>query len=114
LPNSNTENFNLYLKEFSDYLKLLNIKAILVLDGAGWHKSKDLVVPDNVEFIFLPPYSPDLNPAEKLWQYIKRHTIKNKVFKELEDIEKILCEFIKGLDNDIYRSVCKAKYLIDT
>ncbi len=51
------------VKDFGDQ------KIILVLDGAGWHKSKDLLIPDNMTLVFLPPYSPELNPIERLWLY---------------------------------------------
>lgn len=111
LPRSDTGNFNVYLEQFSKYLKSINKKAIVVMDGAGWHKSKDLVVPSNIEVIIQPPYSPELNPVEKLWQFIKRHTIKNKVFETLEDIEEVLCQFIKGMTNDVFKTVCRAKYM---
>ena len=81
------------------------------MDGAGWHKSRDLEKPEDIEFIIQPAYSPELNPAEKLWQYIKRHTIKNKVFKTLNDIEKELYSFINNITNEKYMSVCRAKYI---
>jgi transposase len=70
MPNVNTDNFNLYLQHLSKHLKNQNRKALLVIDGAGWHKSKDLIKFDNIEFIIQPSYSPELNPIEKLWQYI--------------------------------------------
>jgi transposase len=49
------------------------------MDSAGWHRSKNLKIPQNIEIVFLPPYSPELNPVEKLWQYIKSNTIENKI-----------------------------------
>ena len=111
MPNADTINFNVYLKELSCYLKKLGKKALLVMDGAGWHKSKELSVPDNIEFIFQPAYSPELNPIEKLWQYIKRHTIKNKTFKTLKKIEDELCKFVSKITLDEYRSVCNTGYI---
>ncbi len=44
---------------------------ILIMDGAGWHKSKNLVIPKNIQIILLPPYCPELNPVKRLWRYIK-------------------------------------------
>jgi transposase len=41
------------------------------MDGAGWHKSKNLIIPKNIQVVFLPPYSPQLNPVERLWKFIK-------------------------------------------
>jgi hypothetical protein len=57
-----------------------------------------LKIPENIEIVYLPPYSPELNPVEKLWQYIKSHTIKNKVYETIQDLETTICEFIKNLD----------------
>jgi hypothetical protein len=64
LPNVNTENMNLYLSELRKYLKGKDI--ILIMDQAGWHKSKELKKFKNINILFLPAYSPELNPAEKL------------------------------------------------
>ena len=47
------------------------------MDGASWHKSKDLKIPKNIEFMILPAYSPKLNPIERLWKYIKNNFFKN-------------------------------------
>jgi transposase len=69
LPYVNTGCLNLFLSEMSKNLGSLEI--ILVMDGAGWHKSKDLNVPWNIQIIYLPPYCPELNPVERLWNYIK-------------------------------------------
>ena len=43
----------------------------------GWHRSKDLIIPANIEIEYLPPYSPELNPVERFWEHIKRYTIRN-------------------------------------
>jgi transposase len=47
--------------------------AVVVLDGTGWHGSDDLVVPENTTLIELPPYSPELNPAENIWEYLRKN-----------------------------------------
>jgi len=57
------------------------------MDGAGWHKSKNLIIPKNIQITILPPYCPELNPIERLWRYIKDNTIKNKVFETLKNLE---------------------------
>ena len=51
----------------------------LVLDGAGWHVSKQLVVPANLTLIPLPPYSPELNPVERVWEYLRDHWLSHRV-----------------------------------
>jgi transposase len=70
---------NVFLKEMSK--EYAGDKIVLVMDWAGWHKAKNLQVPDNIEIILLPPYSPELNPVERFWQHIKQNTIKNKIYK---------------------------------
>jgi transposase len=58
---------NIYLKELAN---LGDKKAIIIMDGASWHRSVDLVIPENIEIVILPPYSSELNSTEKPWQYI--------------------------------------------
>ena len=79
-PNCNADNFQLFLNEISS----ANPKTlmIIVLDNGTFHKAKKLEIPDNIKFLFLPPYSPELNPAEKMWARLKR-AFTNKLFKSL-------------------------------
>lgn len=100
---------NIFLEKFS--AELGNQEIILVMDGASWHKAKDLMVPKNIEIFYLPPYSPDLNPIERLWAYIKKHTLRNKLYVKLEDLEVDVCDFIKNLDPLTTRNTCTANYL---
>jgi transposase len=58
---------------------------LLIVDGAGWHRSKRVEVPDNMRLLFLPAYSPELNPVENLWKEIKKE-LKNKVFKTMDEL----------------------------
>lgn len=81
------------------------------MDGAGWHKSDKLTIPKNMRFIIQPPYSPELSPIEKLWQYIKDHVIKNKIYKTLKDLESAVCGFLKTLSKEVIRSVCGISYI---
>lgn len=60
--------------------------CIMLLDGAGWHKANDLVVPANMTLVPLPPYSPETNPAEHIWEYIRENDIRNKVFTDLDEV----------------------------
>lgn len=104
LPYVNTECLNLFLEEMSKHLKGKEI--ILVLDGAGWHKSSMLKVPRNIEIVYLPPYSPELNPVERLWHYIKANTIKNKVYENLSSLEEVVCQFLTNLSPSTIKSIC--------
>jgi hypothetical protein len=60
--------------------------CIMLLDGAGWHKANDLVVPANMTLVPLPPYSPETNPAEHIWEYIRENDIRNQVFADLDEV----------------------------
>jgi len=55
----------------------------MVLDGASSHRSKELKIPENVSLIKLPPYSPELNPAEQIWNVLRRNFFANRVFDSL-------------------------------
>jgi len=85
-------------------------EAIFVLDGAGWHKSSSLKIPSNIHVVYLPPYSPELNPVERLWLHIKGHTIKNKVYDSLQELEDAVCQFVQNLDLDTVKNLCAFNY----
>jgi DDE superfamily endonuclease len=66
--------------------------AILILDQAGWHLSGNLDVPANISLLPLPPRSPELNPVENVWQFLRNNWLSNRVFKSYEDIVAHCCE----------------------
>jgi transposase len=103
MPNVNTACMNVYLEELSKEIKE---DFILIMDGAGWHKSKNLIIPKNIQLIILPPYCPELNPVERLWRFVKDNTIKNKVFETLKNLEDEVCWFVRNLTSEIVSSVC--------
>jgi transposase len=76
-----------------------NKHIILVLDGAGWHVSKDLEVPEGVELMFLPPYSPQIQPAERLWP-LTNEPIVNEYFETLDELDEVLAERCRILADD--------------
>jgi hypothetical protein len=76
------------LQEFADDAGLgAKRRAVLVLDGAGWHVAKDLRVPEGIHLVFLPPYSPELQPAERLWPIVNE-AVANRGFHTIGDLEK--------------------------
>ena len=109
LPNVNAQCLSIFLEKLSHSIG--NQEIVFVMDGAGWHKAKDLTVPANIELIILPPYSPELNPVERFWRFIKQHTIKNKVFESVADLEKEVSTFLQSLDPALIASLCKVEYL---
>jgi hypothetical protein len=88
LPDMRTECLNLFLSELSKLYTEEHI--ILVLDGAGSHRSKDLQVPNNISLIPLPPYSPELNPVENFWKMLKKQGFYNRSFASLDEVENQL------------------------
>ena len=78
----NTENMNRFLKQVSRTHERHFI--VMVLDGAPSHKGKELEVPENLALVFLPSYSPELNPAEQIWNVLRRDYFANKVFDSLD------------------------------
>jgi len=104
MPSVNTDCMNAFLHEMAEHYK--DKEILLVMDGAGWHKSKDLQIPQTIEIIKLPPYSPELNPVETLWQHIKYHTIRNKIYDTLQDLEETICTFVNNIKPETIISVC--------
>ncbi len=64
----------------------------LLLDGAGWHTAGDIAVPENLSLIFLPPYSPKLNPVERVWLYLRERFLSLRLFADLDDIIAGCCD----------------------
>ena len=78
----NTDNMSRFLAQASQAHQ--NEFIVMVLDGASSHKSKELKIPNNVSLILLPPYSPKLNPAEQIWNVLRRDYFVNRVFDSLD------------------------------
>lgn len=85
-PEINTPMMNAFLEQFSQELPA-DVHAVMVLDRAGWHTGKGVVVPANVSLIYLPPKSPELNPAENLWHYLRSHFWSNRLYKTWQDLK---------------------------
>jgi transposase len=79
LPDVNTAAMNRHLNEISRNVQP-NAHAVIIIDGAGWHKAVDLIVPDNLSLLCLPPYSPELNAQENVWQYLRQNYLAGRIF----------------------------------
>ena len=100
LPEVDTVVFSLALNHFAKAVGAGPQKHIvLVLDRAGWHSSKDLVVPDGIHLVFLPAYSPELQPAEHLWPLV-HEAVANRRIETLDELEDLLAERCRSLAND--------------
>jgi len=112
LPQANTITMNIFLKEFSKEYK--KYKVIMAMDKAGWHTSKELKVSNNIAIMNLPPYSPELNPAEHLWDYIReKKGFNNNVFNSLDDVETKLSNVLLEMSNNTeeIKSLCNFSWL---
>lgn len=98
LPWVNTEMMNIFLEEvsrdFSDFF------VIMQVDQAGWHNSKNLIIPENILLHAQPARSPELNPVEHLWDELREKASPNMAFKSLKEVEQALCSEIVRLQND--------------
>lgn len=90
-PYADTEAMTAHLAEISAHVNP-GAHAVVVLDQAGWHMSKSLVVPDNITLLPLPPRAPELNPVENIWQFLRDNWLSNHVFRSYEDIVGHCCD----------------------
>lgn len=94
---------------FEDYLKAYSdiepkTLTIMLIDNAGFHATKNINIPKNIILLRIPPYTPELNPAEKVWQWMKART-SMKFFKNLDELQNKITELVNCLDNDIVKSI---------
>ena len=78
--------------------------AVVTLDGAGWHQpGGKLRVPDNISLLPLPPYSPELNPVENVWQFLRQNHLSNRVYETYEAIVDACCDAQNALVAELER-----------
>jgi len=98
LPYANTEMMTIFLQEFSEYSQ--NYQIVMVMDGASWHKAKKFELFDNIRIIHQPPYSPEVNPVEHLWEHLREKYFKNGYWYSMDkledDLENALFEVSKS------------------
>jgi transposase len=104
---------SLFLKAFAAQLEP-RTHAVLVLDQAGWHGAKRLQVPENVTLLPLPPYSPELNPVERVWLYLRERFLSHRVLNDYQAILDAACRAWKALTAETGRlkSLTAYPYLI--
>lgn len=108
LPNLNSENMQIFLKSFSKTIKRSE-HVLLILDGSKAHNNNKLIIPNNITLNFLPPYSPQLNPIERLWSYLKRNYLSFKLYKKIEDIIQAGIEAWNQLNHEIVKSIASSQ-----
>lgn len=89
---------NLFLahvsQTFTDYF------IVMQIDQAGWHRSKELIVPANIRLIEQPAYSPEVNPVEHLWEELREKYLHNRLFPSLDALVEVLCQGLNELADD--------------
>ena len=110
LPDCDTQCMSLFLRELSAAFP--NDYILMPLDNAVWHKSKTLVVPDNIYLFYLPPRTPEMNPIEQIWKEIRKRGFKNTLFKTLEKVVERLCDTCNSLTNDCVRSIVGRDWIL--
>lgn len=103
---------NLFLAELSQAVAP-GAHGIVLMDKAGWHTAGDLVVPGNLSLVFLPPYSPELNPIERLWLHLRDNRLSHCVFRSTDEIIDACCDAWNWLLNETgrIRSLCSYPWL---
>ena len=102
MPHANTQTMQAYLDDLGRSLTP-GVHALLVLDGAGWHQSTRLHVPDNLTLLPLPPYSPELNPAEMLWREMRQRYLSNRVYPSREELDSAVATTWLNLSDNAER-----------
>lgn len=110
-PAVNTHYMNEHLKFISREAGQ-GVHVVLVLDNAGWHTTKALEVPANITLLPLPSYSPELNPIERLWAYLKSHYLSNRVFADYQAIMDVSTHAWNALTADHFKSICHTQWLM--
>ncbi len=103
MPYCNTQCMNIFFEGLSQTYP--DDMILLVLDGASWHRSKELKIPKNIVLFFLPPATPEMNPTEQIWKELRKNGFRNEIFHTLEDVVNRLCDTISSLSRDTVRSI---------
>ena len=102
LPWVNAETMSLFLAIVAE--RHADDFVVMVMDQAGWHIAGDLLVPENMRIVLLPPYSPELNPAEHVWETLREDCFANTVFTSLDAVENALSAGLVALESDPSRT----------
>lgn len=108
MPHCNTNTFQIFLDEFSQ--TSVEEFKILLLDNGAFHKGRELIVPKNICLLFIPPYSPELNPAEKIWWKMKR-SFSGKLHKTLDNVSAFIKNQVDELQKKEVKSICNFEYI---
>ena len=109
LPEARAVTMDLFLAQFSETLPA-GVRAALMLDQAGWHGQAALQMPGNVTLLPLPPYSPELNPVERVWLHLRKRFLSFRLYRSEEAIVDALCAAWNVLRDEIGRLTTLTSY----
>ena len=109
-PYVNTGTMNAFLKILGAERKA-DEHFVLIMDQAGWHKSRELQLPEGITVLLLPPYSPELNPVENLWHYLRSHFLSNRSYEDYDALLSAGTEAYRKLTPEVIQSVCCCDYI---
>jgi len=95
MPTVDTEIMSIFLAHTAEVFQ--GDYCLMFLDGAGWHKARELRIPPNLRLLPLPPYSPELNPVEHLWDYLRENHFANHALQSLDEVEELLMQALHHL-----------------
>jgi transposase len=101
LPEASTAMMNLFLEQVSQTFAKHFI--LMQVDGAGWHRANELIIPENIRLIPQPAYSPELNPVEHIWDELREKRFHNRIFPSLALLIDALCQGLNALADDAER-----------
>lgn len=111
LPYCNTDCMKIFLRELS--VRYPNDIILLCCDGATWHKSAGLEIPDNIILYHIPPYTPEMNPIEQIWKELRKRGFQNEIFATLNKVMDRLCDTICSLKNSDIQSITTRNWIIE-
>jgi len=111
LPQLNADNFQIFL----DQLSCANSESlnVMLLDNGRFHRANSLIIPQNIVLIFLPPYSPELNPIERFWQDIKQRLF-DRTYPTLSQMQLRLTQILRQYENEVIQSLTSFSYFLHT
>jgi transposase len=111
-PTLNAKVVNIFLDQMSRELAA-DVHAVLIWDGAGYHTANEVKVPENITVLKLPPYSPELNPIENLWHFLRSHHWSNRFYADYDELFEAATQAWRRvcLNPTVVKTVCAAPYL---
>lgn len=111
MPRANTEAMQHHLDAISSDVET-DCHALIIVDGAAWHSTPKLLIPNNITLLPLPPYSPELNPVEQIWQQLRKSHFSNRCFTGYDEIVEVCCQAWNAFTEmpELIHSLCSREW----